>query len=359
MNTWGFINSFGVFQAYYITTLGRPPSDISWIGSMQIFLLFFIGTFSGRLTDAGFFRPVSITGTILSTLGLFMTSISTTYWQVFLAQGVCMGLGNGLLFCPTLTLLSTYFSKKRSLAMGIAAAGSATGGLVVPVVVQQLLPRVGYGWTMRALGFITAGCLIICIIGLKPRVPPRKTGALVDWASFKDVPYLLFAVGMFFNFWGLYFAFFYLGAYARLIIGLPYSESINLIMILNAVGTIGRIIPNHYADRVFGPLNTIIPLTIATSLIIFCWLAVSSRGGLYAWAVMYGTLASGIQSLFTATLSSLTTDLRKAGVRMGMVFTVVSFAVLTGTPIGGMLIQKRMEATNMHRSLRVWTCSPA
>jgi MFS family permease len=194
----GFINSFGVFQAYYITSLSRPPSDISWIGSMQIFLLFFVGTFSGRLTDAGFFRPVFITGTTLSILGLFMTSISTTYWQVFLAQGVCMGLGNGCLFCPTLTLLSTYFSKKRSLAMGIAAAGSATGGVVFPAVVQQLLPRVGYGWTMRALGFITMGCLLVCVIGLKPRVPPRKTGALVDWASFKDVPYLLFAVGMFF-----------------------------------------------------------------------------------------------------------------------------------------------------------------
>jgi hypothetical protein len=33
-----------------------PPSDISWIGSIQIFLLFFIGTFSGRATDAGYFR---------------------------------------------------------------------------------------------------------------------------------------------------------------------------------------------------------------------------------------------------------------------------------------------------------------
>lgn len=67
----------------------------------------------------------------------------------------------------------------------------------------------------------------------------------------------------------------------------------------------------------------------------------SSRGGLYAWSVMYGIFAAGIQGLFPATLSSLTTDLRKAGVRMGMVFTVVSFAVLTGPPIGGVLIQKK------------------
>lgn len=127
-----------------------------------------------------------------------MTSLSTSYWQLFLAQGVCCGLGNGCLFCPSLSLLSTYFSKKRSLALGIAAAGSATGGMVFPAMVQQLLPKIGFAWTMRSLGFIQLGCLIICNIGIRPRIPPRRTGALVDWKSFKEAPYVLFAAGMFF-----------------------------------------------------------------------------------------------------------------------------------------------------------------
>ena len=67
----------------------------------------------------------------------------------------------------------------------------------------------------------------------------------------------------------------------------------------------------------------------------------SSRGGLYAWVVIYGIVGAAIQSLFPATLSSLTTDLSMAGTRMGMVFTIVSFAVLTGPPIAGQLIQKK------------------
>lgn len=198
MNTWGFINSFGVFQTYYVTALNRPLSDISWVGSFQVFLLFFIGTFTGRLTDAGYFRLVFLVGSLIGVLGLFMASLSTTYWQLFLAQGVCCGLGNGALFCPSLSLLSTYFSKKRSLAIGIAAAGSATGGMVFPAMVQQLLPKVGFPWTMRALAFIQLACLTVCNIGMKPRIPPRKAGALVDWASFKEAPYVLFAIGMFF-----------------------------------------------------------------------------------------------------------------------------------------------------------------
>ena len=98
--TWGYINSFGVFQSYYARELGRPPSDISWVGSIQVFLLFFIGTFSGRLTDAGYFRAVFLTGSALQLIGVFMTSLSTKYWHLLLAQGVCTGLGNGFLFCP-------------------------------------------------------------------------------------------------------------------------------------------------------------------------------------------------------------------------------------------------------------------
>lgn len=30
----GYINSFGVFQAYYSSTLDLPPSTIAWIGSV-------------------------------------------------------------------------------------------------------------------------------------------------------------------------------------------------------------------------------------------------------------------------------------------------------------------------------------
>lgn len=82
-NTWGYIISFGVFQSYYITTLNHPPSDVSWVGSVQIFLLFFIGTFSGRATDYGLFRATFLLGSFFLLLGVFMTSLSTRYNFLF------------------------------------------------------------------------------------------------------------------------------------------------------------------------------------------------------------------------------------------------------------------------------------
>jgi MFS family permease len=77
---------------------------------------------------------------------------------------------------------------------------------------------------------------------------------------------------------------------------------------------------------------------------------VTSRTGLVAFSVVYGLFASSIQALFPATLSSLTIDLKKAGVRMGMVFSVVSLASLTGPPLAGALIQKN-EGRYLHAQI--------
>ena len=270
-----------------------------------------------------------------------MTSLSTKYWQLFLAQGICTGLGNGLIFCPALSLLSTYFSTKRSLAIGIAAAGSATGGVVFPAIVQQLLPKIGFPWTVRVVGFVMLGVQVVTLTFTKPRLPPRKTGPIAEWGAFKELSYALFAVGMFLNFWGIYFAFYFIGSFGRDILGVSQAEAINDLLILNGVGLFGRLIPARLADLYFGPLNTIIPLAFVSGLLLYCWAAVTSKGGLVGFAVIYGLFASGIQSLFPATLASLTSDLKKAGVRMGMVFSVVGFAGLTGPPLAGALIQRR------------------
>lgn len=339
-NTWGYISSYGVFQTYFTETLNLSPSDVSWVGSLQIFLLFFVGTFSGRALDGGYFYHVFIAGVLLQLFGVFMTSLCTTYWQLFLAQGLCTGLGNGMQFTPTMGLISTYFVKKRSLAIGFAACGSATGGLVFPAMVQQLLPRVGFAWTIRALGFTMMGLYALVIALMRTRIPARKSGALVEWSAFKESTYVLYCVGMFLNFWGLYFAFYYVGAYGRNIIGISYTESISLLLLMNGVGVFGRLIPNYCADLKFGPMNTIIPIAFCTGVMLFAWTGVHDRPGVYTFACIYGFFSSGIQSMWPATLSSLTTDLKKAGTRMGMGFSIVSLACLTGPPLAGALIDR-------------------
>lgn len=192
-----------------------PASQISWIGTCQTFFLFVIGAFSGRATDYGLFRQTYIIGVCMNLLGIFMTSICKEFWQFFLAQGVLTGLGGGLVFTPAMSVVATYFSTRRSLAIGIAASGSCTGGLIYPVMVRQLLPQIGFGWTVRVLGFFSMAISIFAATFLKSRLPPRRSGALVDWSAFKDMTYLFYCIGCFLNFWGIYFVFFYVsGVYS-------------------------------------------------------------------------------------------------------------------------------------------------
>ncbi|KAL6411501.1 hypothetical protein AUP68_05217 [Ilyonectria robusta] len=340
-NTWGITNGYGIFQQYYLQRFNESESAISWIGSVQTFFVFFIGVGSGRLTDAGHFRVTFTSGVFLQVLGLFMTSLCQTYWQVFLAQAVCLGIGSGLTFCPGLAVLSQYFKRNRSLAVGFAAAGAALGGLVYPVMLNRLIfyDGLGFPWTLRIMGFIMLATYIPCLVWMRPRLPPRKTGPLIDSSAFRELPFIFFSLSMYLNFWGLYFAFFYLGTFARDQVGV--SDPIYLLMILNGVGVVGRIAPNIIADRWTGVLNILVVLSFICSILVYCWAAVDTRAGLVAFAVIYGLLAAALQSLFPAAVTTMTPDPSRTGTRVGMVLAFVSFANLTGPAICGVLIRKQ------------------
>ncbi|KAK3114055.1 hypothetical protein LTR53_007986 [Teratosphaeriaceae sp. CCFEE 6253] len=339
-NTFGYTTAFGSFQTYYEETLNVSPSTISWVGSVQLWLLFFIGTFSGRALDAGYFRHVYLAGCFLQLLGIFTTSVATQYWQLFLSQGLCMGLANGLQFTPTMGLTSTYFVRKRALVLGIGALGSCTGGVLFPILVQQLLPRIGFGWTIRIIGFIMLAVDIVTVAFYRTRLPPRRTGPIVEWAALHEAPYMLFCAAAFFFFWGLYFAFFYVGSYGRDQLGMTYQESINLLLTMVCVGFFWRLVPNYFADR-FGPLNVLLPFVFLCGIMMYGWIGIHRPATLYDFAAIYGSGSAGIQSMWPAALASLNTDISKTGVRMGMGFSLVSFACLTGPPLAGALIQQK------------------
>ena len=59
--------------------------------------------------------------------GIMMLSLSTTYYQVLLSQGICMGVGSGILYVPSLALIASSFTTKRALAVTFVTAGSSVG----------------------------------------------------------------------------------------------------------------------------------------------------------------------------------------------------------------------------------------
>jgi predicted MFS family arabinose efflux permease len=359
-NSFGFINAFGIFQQHYTITLLAAPSTTAWIGSTQVFLVYFIGTFSGRCLDAGHFRLTLTAGLSLQLLGIFASSFATRYWQLLLSQGICKGLGDGLVFCPAVANAANLFAGKnhRVLAISSVACGGATGGMVFPAIALSLLHRVGFGWTVRVMGFVMLFNAILVFAFAKAAPGKRKGGPLVEWSAFKEATYAVFCVAIFLGFVGVWVAYFYLRPFARTVLHASERESFNLILLVNGVGIPGRLVPALVADRLLGPVNTFVPVMFFAGVLLFVWIAVDSVAGVTVFTIFYGFFGAGVQSLLQAGLASLVTDPKKAGIRIGMGFSVVGIASLMGSPIGGALIE-RASGVYLHAQVFAGSCMVA
>lgn len=81
---------------------------------------------------------------------MFGLSGASQYYQVFLAQGLTCGLAAGVAFIPAASSVSHWFKRRRATALGILATGSSFGGIIYPVLLNHLFPKIGFGWTVRA-----------------------------------------------------------------------------------------------------------------------------------------------------------------------------------------------------------------
>ncbi|KAK5999154.1 MFS-type transporter dbaD [Cladobotryum mycophilum] len=339
-NSWGVINTFGVYQAYYEKVLlaDSSPSSISWIGTFQGFLLFLVGSAVGPLFDKGYLRSLTITGTFFLVFGLMMTSISTEYYQLFLAQGVTVGIGCAFVFLPSIAIVATYFTTKRALATGIAAAGGSIGSVIYPIIFKRLVDPVGFGWATRIIAFIVFGTMLVPIFVMKSRLaPPKQARAIFDFAAFKEPPYLVFCISLFFAFTGMYFPFFYLPTYFEVSLHETGNISFYSLAILNAASVPGRILPGLIADHV-GSMNAIIPVGLITSLLAFCWIGIHNVPGIIVFAILYGFASGASVSLPPTICARLCPNMSMLGTRMGMSFFFCGFGLLIGNPIAGALL---------------------
>ncbi|KAI4167478.1 MAG: hypothetical protein LQ348_007651, partial [Seirophora lacunosa] len=242
MNAQGLNQSYGVFQAYYERTLlpTHSPSTIAWIGSLQIFLLFFMSIVVSGQIDAGRFQHCFTGGSALLVAATVATSFCTRYWHFVLAQGVATGMGMGLLFGAGVQVLFTYFRRRLGIATGIASAGGAVGGMVFPAVCEALIGKVGFAWTVRVVALIVLVTLIPANLMARER-PGRRTAKKkekkkkkpsIDWSAFTDAPYLLVTAGLFCSFWGVYFGFYFIVTYAQETLHLSASEATNLLILM-------------------------------------------------------------------------------------------------------------------------------
>jgi MFS family permease len=342
-NLWGFTFAFGSFQTYYeITYLpNETASTISWIGTVSTFLLIVGGVLSGPFFDRGYFRTMLFAGAAIEVLSVFMLSLCDEYYQLFLTQGILMGLGNGLLYVPGLALVGRSFKKHRSIAMAITTCGAPTGGVIYTLIFEQLIGGMSFGWTVRIMGFVMLGsyCISFPLLlfradnvgNLAVGAPKRK---LIDPSAFKDLAFCWYAFSNFFIFLGYMIPFIFLASFGQQVLGLSRSFSLYVIMIAQASSIVGRIAAGQTAAKV----GVMIPwVTCALCSGVFCiaWIGVHSKGSYVAYAALYGCFSGALIPLPPSVFPVVCPDPKVLGARLGMAQGIGSIASLIGSPIAG------------------------
>lgn len=332
--------AFGSFQLWYSQNqlVNYTASDISWIGSVQLWVFFISGGVIGRLFDAHGPTLLLASGTIILTFSLMMTSLATKYYEFILAQGVVFGIGFGLLFFPSMSATATHFMKYRATALGVAVAGSSVGGVVFPIMLQQLFNNVGFGWAVRISAFVCLACGAIATVTVSSRFPKRKPGPWVDVASLKDANYAIFVLGSAITCLGIFVPMYYIVQYAE---GYNASQSLafGVLSVMNAGSVFGRIVPSIVADQI-GRYNTLIPSTALMGIFTLAlWYHAHNIGTIMAYSVFYGFFSGSWFALQTSCIAQIS-KMEKIGVRMGMAYSLVSFAALVGEPIAGAILTR-------------------
>jgi predicted MFS family arabinose efflux permease len=335
----GIINAYGAWQAYYEQDLlsHTSPSTIAWVGSVQSAFLMIVSVISGSLYDAGYFATMIPAGTFFLVFGFMMTSISTKYWQIMLAQGVCVGIGSGFLFLPAVAIIPQYFDKRRSLANGIAAVGSSAGGVLYPIIFHELQGTIGFPWATRVLAFMALATCSVSIAVMRLRFPPQERRILLQLSAFKEPQYVLLCAACFLGFIGFYNLLVYIQPYAIDSGIVDNNIGFYLLAILNGTSSLGRVLPNYIADYT-GPMNMLVPSLAASTVLAYCWIAARSTAGILAVTALFGFFSGGFVSLVPISIISVSKHAPNVGARLGMCFGIESIGLLVGTPAGGAIV---------------------
>ena len=312
----------------------------------------------GPLYDRGYFISIVYSGSFLVVFGTMMQSLCSQYWQLMLSQAITVGIGTGVIYVPSLAVVSEAFTEKRALAIGVPSTGAGIGtdvclpdgakmlmievigGIIYPILFRRLQPMVGFPWATRIVGFIFLGTFAISYlsfhgisrVGTKPR-------AMMDSTAFRETHFMIYFLALALIGCGYFVPIFYISVDATTNLDISPDLAFYLLSILNAASVIGRFLPG-LLPKVFAAIVTFPLMTAAGGLVVFAWMAVHNLAGLVIFGAVYGIIDGYLITVITIMVPVLSPPgaiHETIGTRIGMAWFGFGIGALIGSPIGGAL----------------------
>ncbi|CDS13676.1 hypothetical protein LRAMOSA05850 [Lichtheimia ramosa] len=346
-----FGNSFswGNFQRLYLEEVYAESTTqfgISFIGTLANSLLISLGVLLTPIISRFGYRATMAVGAIVCPLGMVLASFTTSLWQLYITQGLLVGIGGAFVFSPSITLPPQWFKKNRALASGIAVSGSGIGGVALSPLTVRLIDELGYRMALRVLGCLYFGILVISIIFARSRFrpAPSNTGskgldAFID-PSMLTWKFFLLALFCFLVPFGYIAPFFLAPTYASNVIHANASTGSTLVSIMSGMNSVCRICLGFMADHT-GRLNTMFACTFLAGLFtMIVWQFSDSYGVFVAFCVLYGLTGGGFVSLFPVVTAEIV-GVQNIQKGLSLCYFITIFGNLLGTPLIGLLQSAR------------------
>jgi MFS family permease len=266
--------SFGIFLAEYIANNAIPGTSTlaySFVAGLSFSMSMFISPLATYSVGRYGTRVTLLIGVAIEFLGLITASFAKQYYQLLLSQGLSFGIGMGFLYVGTAGIVSQWFTKRRSLANGITAAGgSGFGGMVYSLSANAMIKKYGVPWTFRMLAIISGVINLLCTLLIRDRNNHIRTNqSPLDFKILKQPEFLLVQI---------YGVLTELG-YVALLYSIPnFGNSIGLTSDQGATAgallclgqLFGRALVGQLGDSI-GPINTTVLTTFITGLLALVW----------------------------------------------------------------------------------------
>jgi MFS family permease len=174
------VYSFGIFLKPLLQEFHSNRGNISLAFTLANLVQAITVPLIGRWADRFGARLVIILASVIFAATLISSLLlSTSLWKLYLFYillGVC---GSGVAPVPYGKVITSWFDRRRGLALGLTMFGSGTGAIIVPSVAQRLITTLGWREAYAVIGLLVA---VVCIpvVSIFLKEAPDTMGLLPD-----------------------------------------------------------------------------------------------------------------------------------------------------------------------------------
>jgi MFS family permease len=309
------------------------------------------GIVLGRFGDRFGVALPAVIGTLMLALGYIAVGLSGSLWQVALAHGLLIGFGCSSTFGPLMADISHWFSRRRGIAVALAASGNYLAGTIWPPIVQHFIATNGWRATHIGIGIVCFVLMMPLLLILRRKLEAHASAAAGAAAARRQAEapfsprtlFVLLCVAGVACCVAMSMPQVHIVAYCG-DLGYGVARGAEMLAMMLGFGIVSRIASGFIADKI-GGVRTLLLGSLLQGVALFMYLWFDGLVSLYIISALFGLFQGGIVPSYAIIIREYFSP-REAGTRVG----IVLMATLIGMALGGWMSGKIFDLTGSYQA---------